>query len=330
MAKWTAVLAVLAVAAATSNPVALATSGCAAKMPSATTAAPIATTSTPTTETTAPTTGSAVSAGSSSTNVDITIDPTVEVTELVESTYRNWVGPTIGVGTDSACYRESHVMSTCPLGFDYTLETCWAECPLAYPIQCGMECILIVDDLVESGTSDNGTSLSAEEYAYVIADKSLGTIAVLGVDPTGLTGLMAEYLQTVCGPTEFIGEIDDGADTDTLGFKTVGDAFNESTFSWTKDGDGVVSVTFESLDTEDVTVNIMSGGDDFDEVDVAANETVTWTSNTTALGGRTLYLDRTRPGFLGLPGTGGGSLLLWVPRALEGGHLEIQAKLNVS
>ncbi|KAL3670280.1 hypothetical protein V7S43_004593 [Phytophthora oleae] len=83
-------------------------------------------------------------------------------------------------------------------------------------------------------------------------------------------------------------------------------------------------------DTEDVTVNIISGGEQIDEVDVAASGTATWTSNNTALGGKTLYLDRWHPGVLGLPGTVGGSLLLWVPKASEGGHLEIEAKLNVS
>ncbi|RLN48510.1 hypothetical protein BBJ29_001768 [Phytophthora kernoviae] len=82
----------------------------------------------------------------------------------------------------------------------------------------------------------------------------------------------------------------------------VGGAFTNSAGTWTKVGDGAVTITFQSVDTEDVTVNIKSGGNKFDKVDVAAGETVTWTSNMTALGGKTLYLDRWRPGFLGLPG----------------------------
>ncbi|RLN49105.1 hypothetical protein BBJ28_00022099, partial [Nothophytophthora sp. Chile5] len=121
-----------------------------------------------------------------------------------------------------------------------------------------------------------------------------------------------------------------GTDADTLGLSISGDAFNQSTSSWTKAGDGTVLITFTSVDTEDVTVNIMSGGDEIDEVDVAAGETVTWNSNVTDLGGKTLYLDRWRPGFLGLPGTGGGSLLLWVPTSTQGGHLELTAQLNES
>ncbi|RLN90138.1 hypothetical protein BBJ28_00005842 [Nothophytophthora sp. Chile5] len=177
-------------------------------------------------------------------------------------------------------------------------------------------------------TSDNGTFLTTEEYAYVVADKGLTAYAIW--DPTGLAGVMAEYLQTICGPTKFVGEIDDGTAEEALGLSMVGDAFNNSAGSWTKAGDGTVTVTFQSVDTEDVTVNINSGGDEVDEVAVAAGEIVTWSSNMTALGGKTLYLDRWRPGFLGLPGTGGGSLLLWVPRSTQGGNLQLTAMLNES
>ncbi|RLN70311.1 hypothetical protein BBJ28_00015405 [Nothophytophthora sp. Chile5] len=70
---------------------------------------------------------------------------------------------------------------------------------------------------------------------------------------------------------------------DTLGFGTVGDTFNGTTSSWTEAGDGSVTITFQSLDTEDVTVNVITGGDDFDEIEVAAGETVTWSSNARAV-----------------------------------------------
>ncbi|EEY59365.1 uncharacterized protein PITG_11380 [Phytophthora infestans T30-4] len=113
-----------------------------------------------------------------------------------------------------------------------------------------------------------------------------------------------------------MGEIDDGTEPATLGLNTLQKAFKGTTSSWTKKGDGAVIIKFSSTDTKDVTVNIMSGGNRIDEVD--------------ALGGKTLYLDRWRPGFLGLPGTGGGSLVLWVPRSSQGGHLELKVKLNVS
>jgi hypothetical protein len=190
---------------------------------------------------------------------------------------------------------------------------------------------VIVDDLISKGKSDNGTSLTAKQYTRVVADKVLMTIAtVFYIDLTRISGLLSEYIQTICGPTQLIGEIDDGTDPNTLGLNTVGDAFKDSSLSWTRQGDGVVRINFVSTDKKDVTVNIISGGDKFDEADVPAGTTVTWTSTVKELGGKTLYLDRWRPGFLGLPGTGGGSLKLWVPRASEGGHLDLTAKLNVS
>ncbi|GMF11749.1 unnamed protein product [Phytophthora lilii] len=186
----------------------------------------------------------------------------------------------------------------------------------------------IVDDLISSGTSDNGTYLTAEEYSYKISDKVMMFVAVW--DPTNVAGVVSEFFQSICGPTEFIGEVDDGSASEALGLTTVGAAFNNTVGSWNKVGDGTVTVNFQSVDTEDVSVNIMSGGNKVDEVDVKAGTNVTWVSNTTALGGKTLYLDRWRAGFLGIPGTGGGSLLLWVPRSTQGGKLELTTMLNVS
>ncbi|KAG6967310.1 hypothetical protein JG687_00004347 [Phytophthora cactorum] len=64
---------------------------------------------------------------------------------MVEATYTNWVGPSLGV-SDTACYREAHITKTCPLEFDNHHDLCWAECPLSYPVKCGMECIRQIDD----------------------------------------------------------------------------------------------------------------------------------------------------------------------------------------
>ncbi|GMF23499.1 unnamed protein product [Phytophthora lilii] len=189
---------------------------------------------------------------------------------------------------------------------------------------------VIINDLIKSGKSDNGTSLDEKATAYKWIDTGLSTISASMTDPTDIATLLSEYLQTVCGPTQFMGEIDDGEEAATLGLNTLQRAFKGSSSSWSKVGDGKVVVNFTSSDTEDVTVNIMSGGDKVDEVDVAAGGTATWVSNTKVLGGKTLYLDRWRPGFLGFCGTGGGSLVLWVPRASQGGHLELNVKLNVS
>ncbi|ETI38642.1 hypothetical protein F443_15716 [Phytophthora nicotianae P1569] len=160
----------------------------------------------------------------------------------------------------------------------------------------------IVDDLISSGTSSNGTYLSAEEYTFIVADKALALYAIW--DVWGVGGVVSEYFQPICGPTELIGEIDDGSVDKSLGMSIVQGAFNGSTGMWVKDSDGTVSITFKSVDTKDVTVNIKLSGDKVAEVPVLAGKTVTWKSNVTTLGGETLYLDRWRPGFLGLRGTG--------------------------
>ncbi|KAE9122171.1 hypothetical protein PF010_g6840 [Phytophthora fragariae] len=189
---------------------------------------------------------------------------------------------------------------------------------------------VVINDLISKGTSNNGTELKAQYYAYQAIQKGMTVLSTSGFDPMDISTLLVAYVQTVCGPTQFMGEIDDGNEAATLGLHTIQKAFKGSTSSWTRVGDGAVIINFTSTDTEDVTVNIKSGGDKIDEVQVPAGGTATWTSNTPILGGKTLYLDRWRPGFLGLPGTGGGSLVLWVPRAAEGGHLELDARLNVS
>ncbi|KAG2776340.1 hypothetical protein PC116_g20399 [Phytophthora cactorum] len=127
-----------------------------------------------------------------------------------------------------------------------------------------------------------------------------------------------------------MGEIDDGDEAATLGLNTIDKAFNGSTSSWKRVGDGAVIINLSSSDTKEVKVNIHSGGEKIDEVLVSAGGIASWRANTTTLGGKTLYLDRWRSNILGLPGTGGGSLELWVPNASKGSHLELNVKLNVS
>ncbi|KAL3660048.1 hypothetical protein V7S43_014970 [Phytophthora oleae] len=185
----------------------------------------------------------------------------------------------------------------------------------------------IVDDLISSGTSSNGTFLTTKEYTFLIADKVMGLYAIWDMWAVG--GIVSEYFQPICGPTQLVGEIDDGNVKKALGMSIVQDAFNHSTGMWTKNGDGIVTINFKSADTKDVSVNIKSGGDKIAEVLVRAGKTRTWKANVTELAGKTLYLDRWRPGFLDLPGTGGGSLLLWVPQSTKG-SLDLTAVLNVS
>ncbi|KAG6941631.1 hypothetical protein JG687_00019534 [Phytophthora cactorum] len=188
---------------------------------------------------------------------------------------------------------------------------------------------VMINDLIDSGKSDNGTSMAAKHNAYTWLRNAL-FFASFGWDPTDLSTIFSEFLQTICGPTQFMGEVDDGNEAATLGMSALHKAFKNSTLSWTKKGDGGVIINFKSKDTKDVTINIMSGGDKIDEVDLKAGGTAQWRANITALGGKTLYLDRWRPGLFGLPGTGGGSLVLWVPISRQGGHLELTAQLNVS
>ncbi|EEY59749.1 uncharacterized protein PITG_22355 [Phytophthora infestans T30-4] len=68
----------------------------------------------------------------------------------------------------------------------------------------------------------------------------------------------------------------------------------------------------------------------FAEVKVASRETVTWNATIAELQDKTLYLDRWRPDFIGIPGSDGGSLMLWVPRSSKGGHLALNVQINAS
>ncbi|EGZ15907.1 hypothetical protein PHYSODRAFT_263165 [Phytophthora sojae] len=170
---------------------------------------------------------------------------------------------------------------------------------------------VIVDQLIDTGTTDMGKNVAKDDYMLKVANMGL-------------------FVQPICGPTAYLGEIDDGRLSDALGLSTVDEAFIGSYGTWTKKGDGVVHLIFDSVDIYDVKVVIHSGGDKYAEVKVGAGETVTWDATIPELQDKTLYLDRWRPGILGLPGSGGGSLLLWVPRSSEGGHLEMHVRINPS
>ncbi|KAF4316070.1 hypothetical protein JM18_008796 [Phytophthora kernoviae] len=170
--------------------------------------------------------------------------------------------------------------------------------------------------------------LTGNEYMLEVAN--MGLVVLSTIDPTGIAYMASQFVQPICGPTAFLGEIDDGTLHDALGLTTVDEAFEGSYGWWTKEGDGVVRLIFESTDTEDVTVVIHSGGNDYTEVDVAAGDTVIWDATIPELQDKQMYLDRWRPGLLGLPGSGGGSLLLWIPRSSKGGHITMHVRINVS
>ncbi|GMF41631.1 unnamed protein product [Phytophthora lilii] len=111
---------------------------------------------------------------------------------------------------------------------------------------------VIIDDLISKGTSNNGTTLKAEHYTYRAIQMSLIVLSTSGFDQLDLSTLLAAYVQTICGPTQFMGEIDDGNEAATLGLHTIEKAFNGSTSSWRREGDGAVIINFSSNDTKDV------------------------------------------------------------------------------
>ncbi|KAK1941547.1 hypothetical protein P3T76_007413 [Phytophthora citrophthora] len=145
---------------------------------------------------------------------------------------------------------------------------------------------VIVDQLIDTGTTDLGKNVAQDEYMLKVAN--MGLVVLSAVDPTG------------CGPIAYLGEIDDGSLRDALGLTTVDEAFVGSYGTWSRKGDGVVHLVFESVDKEDVTVVIHSGGDEYANVDVAAGATVVWDSTISELQDKSLYLDRWRPGIKGV------------------------------
>ncbi|KAG2910199.1 hypothetical protein PC117_g19475, partial [Phytophthora cactorum] len=91
----------------------------------------------------------------------------------VISTYRNWVG-TWTMSQDTACYREAHVMDVCPSNYNRNeaTNTCWTECPMEYPVECGMECIRQNDDC--------GIEVASKVSAVAIATLSSASFGVFG------------------------------------------------------------------------------------------------------------------------------------------------------
>ncbi|KAG6609575.1 Mannose-binding lectin [Phytophthora cinnamomi] len=187
---------------------------------------------------------------------------------------------------------------------------------------------VIVEQLITTATTNMGKFVAMEQYLLEVTN--LGLTVFAGLDPTRIVWLASQFVQPTCGPTSFIGEIDDGSLYDALGLTTVDEAFVGSYGAWKNKGDGIVRIFFKSIDTKDVTVVIYSGGEKVTKVDVDAGETVTWNSTILKLQDKVLYLDRWRPDLIGLPGSGGGSLKLWVPRSSSGGHLTMHVMINVS
>ncbi|OWZ23659.1 hypothetical protein PHMEG_0001431 [Phytophthora megakarya] len=187
---------------------------------------------------------------------------------------------------------------------------------------------VIVEQLITTATTNKGAFVA--ETQYMLEVTNMGLTMFSGLDPTRIVWLASQFVQPTCGPTAFIGEIDDGSLYDALGLTTIDEAFVGSYGIWSRKGDGAVNLIFMSTDTKDVKVVIHSGGQTIAKVKVNSGQEVTWNSTVSELEDKVLYLDRWRPNFIGIPGSGGGSLKLWVPRASQGGHLTMHVRINVS
>lgn len=186
----------------------------------------------------------------------------------------------------------------------------------------------IVDQLIETNKTDMGQSIGEDDYTLEAANLVL--VVLGGMDPTGIAWMLSQFVQPTCGPTAFVGEIDDGTLYDALGLTTMDEAFKGSHGTWTKEGDGMMNLIFESTDTKDVTVVIHSGGEVYHKVEVPAGATIKWSEKLSKLQDKAMYLDRWRATVVGVPLSAGGSLVLWVPRASQGGHLTMHVRVNVS
>ncbi|KAG3097862.1 hypothetical protein PI124_g15550 [Phytophthora idaei] len=66
-----------------------------------------------------------------------------------------------------------------------------------------------MNDLIKSGKSDNGRSYDENKKPRVV-DLAFSAAAATLLDPTRITLFFSEYIQTICGPKQFMGEIDRG------------------------------------------------------------------------------------------------------------------------
>ncbi|KAI9989575.1 hypothetical protein PInf_019860 [Phytophthora infestans] len=81
---------------------------------------------------------------------------------------------------------------------------------------------VIIDQLIETGTTDMGESVAEGEYMLKVSN--MGLVALSAIDPTGIAYMASQFVQPICGPTAYLGEIDDGRLDDALGLTTVDEA----------------------------------------------------------------------------------------------------------
>ncbi|KAI9991439.1 hypothetical protein PInf_019120 [Phytophthora infestans] len=159
---------------------------------------------------------------------------------------------------------------------------------------------VIVDQLIETGKTDGGKDVPDDDYMLEVSN--MGLIVLSTVDPTGIAYMASQFVQPICGPTAYVGELDDGTLYDALGLKVLDEAFVGSYGPYTHAGDGVILLNFERVDTKDVTVVVHLGGDEYAKVDIGAGDVTSWQATFSELEDKTMYLDRWRPSLAGLPG----------------------------
>ncbi|KAL3670279.1 hypothetical protein V7S43_004592 [Phytophthora oleae] len=115
---------------------------------------------------------------SSSAKMNYSLARVSEVESTISSTYRNWVGPHT-LSADSACYREAHIMDTCPSNFNRSnaTDTCWTQCPIEYPVGVVANSALSIASLGVS--KELWTIAKGVKTAVNCANSMIGTVRAI-------------------------------------------------------------------------------------------------------------------------------------------------------
>ncbi|OWZ04108.1 hypothetical protein PHMEG_00024052, partial [Phytophthora megakarya] len=78
---------------------------------------------------------------------------------------------------------------------------------------------VIIDQLIDTSKTDMGKDIAEKENMLEVTNFGLSVLG--GLDPTGIAWMVSQFVQPICGPTSYIGEIDDGNLYDALGMWSV-------------------------------------------------------------------------------------------------------------
>ncbi|GAB9476402.1 hypothetical protein Gpo141_00013468, partial [Globisporangium polare] len=136
--------------------------------------------------------------------------------ELPPNGLPNWIGPIVNATAGSACYRKTHRASTkCATGYalDSLKTACWAECPLEYPIQCGMQCLTQNEDCVKATITKVAAVANAALSTASVGVLGQLTTAVKAVDVSLRCG--KQLYDIVTKAIEYLNDIEEKAPTTT-------------------------------------------------------------------------------------------------------------------